>query len=133
MLQDNDRPVCLQPGLEVYRINQYDGYTSGCNHAINLKHYHCDLQKLIAYGHFSGNKVDATNTSRRLMDRLVEVVCECFNNGRAEDGVQLQIVKVNFTFGFFSPANMFGLFHCSSCSPLSYPIMWRSMEKVYCL
>ena len=55
------------------------------------------MQKLIAYGHFSGNKVDATNSSRKLIDRLVEVVCECLNNGRAEDAVQLQIIKVSLT------------------------------------
>ena len=54
------------------------------------------LQKLIAYGHLTGNSVDSTNPSKRLIDRIVEAVCYCFQGPQTDDGVQLQIIKVDW-------------------------------------
>ena len=55
------------------------------------------LQKLIAYGHLTGNTLDPTpdNTAgKRLIDRIVEVMCGCFSGSQTDEGVQLQIIKV---------------------------------------
>jgi len=52
------------------------------------------LQKLIAYGHLSGSTVDSTSPSKRMIDRVVEVICGCFIGPQTDDGVQLQIIKV---------------------------------------
>jgi hypothetical protein len=51
------------------------------------------LQKLIAYGHLSGNAADSTSPGKKLIDRIVDVVCGCFIGPQTEDGVQLQIIK----------------------------------------
>jgi len=50
---------------------------------------------LIAYGHLSGNAEDSTAPGKRLIDRIVDVVCGCFIGPQTEDGVQLQIIKVD--------------------------------------
>ncbi|XP_065569507.1 brefeldin A-inhibited guanine nucleotide-exchange protein 1-like isoform X3 [Artemia franciscana] len=55
------------------------------------------LQKLIAYGHLTGNEVDQGNKSRRLIDRLVETICNCFTGTQTDEGVQLQIIKALLT------------------------------------
>lgn len=57
---------------------------------------HCiSSQKLIAYGHLTGNVMDSTTPGKRLIDRIVEVICGCFSNGpQTDEGVQLQIIKV---------------------------------------
>ena len=55
------------------------------------------VQKLIAYGHLTGNTLDPTpdNTAgKRLIDRIVEVMCGCFSGSQTDEGVQLQIIKV---------------------------------------
>ncbi|KAG7247198.1 hypothetical protein CRUP_028190, partial [Coryphaenoides rupestris] len=51
------------------------------------------LQKLIAYGHITGNAPDGGAPGKRLIDRLVETVCNCFQGPQTDDGVQLQIIK----------------------------------------
>jgi brefeldin A-inhibited guanine nucleotide-exchange protein len=55
------------------------------------------LQKLIAYGHLSGNALDSTAPGKRLIDRIVEVICSCFVGPQTDDGVQLQIIKALLT------------------------------------
>lgn len=52
------------------------------------------LQKLIAYGHLTGNSPDSTTPGKRLIDRIVEVICACFHGPQTDEGVQLQIIKV---------------------------------------
>ncbi|CAL1607164.1 unnamed protein product [Knipowitschia caucasica] len=55
------------------------------------------LQKLIAYGHITGNTPDPECPGRRLIDRLVETVCNCFTGPQTDEGVQLQIIKALLT------------------------------------
>lgn len=58
------------------------------------------LQKLIAYGHLSGTSLDPHDPKRRLIDRLVTTVCNCFTGTPrftgTDESVQLQIIKVSF-------------------------------------
>ncbi|XP_037540964.1 brefeldin A-inhibited guanine nucleotide-exchange protein 2 [Nematolebias whitei] len=55
------------------------------------------LQKLIAYGHITGNAPDSKTPGKRLIDRLVETVCNCFQGPQTDEGVQLQIIKALLT------------------------------------
>uniref|UniRef100_A0A674C218 ARF guanine nucleotide exchange factor 2 n=1 Tax=Salmo trutta TaxID=8032 RepID=A0A674C218_SALTR len=55
------------------------------------------LQKLIAYGHITGNASDSSAPGKRLIDRLVETICNCFQGPQTDEGVQLQIVKALLT------------------------------------
>lgn len=55
------------------------------------------LQKLIAYGHLTGSGPDTTSPGKRLIDRIVETVCGCFNGQQTDEGVQLQIIKALLT------------------------------------
>ncbi|KAI8773979.1 brefeldin A-inhibited guanine nucleotide-exchange protein 1-like isoform X1 [Biomphalaria glabrata] len=55
------------------------------------------LQKLIAYGHLTGNIPDSTTPGKRLIDRIVETICGCFNGPQTDEGVQLQIIKALLT------------------------------------
>ncbi|KAI4886422.1 hypothetical protein NFI96_015350 [Prochilodus magdalenae] len=55
------------------------------------------LQKLIAYGHITGNAPDSGAPGKRLIDRLVETICNCFQGPQTDEGVQLQIIKVLLT------------------------------------
>ncbi|XP_023389853.1 brefeldin A-inhibited guanine nucleotide-exchange protein 2-like [Pteropus vampyrus] len=52
------------------------------------------LQKLIAYGHITGNALDSGAPGKRLIDRIVETICNCFQGPQTDEGVQLQIIKV---------------------------------------
>ena len=52
------------------------------------------FQKLIAYGHLTGNTPDSTTPGKRLIDRIVETICGCFNGPQTDEGVQLQVIKV---------------------------------------
>lgn len=54
----------------------------------------CAPQKLIAYGHITGNAPDSGAPGKRLIDRLVETICNCFQGPQTDEGVQLQIIKV---------------------------------------
>ncbi|CAB1335935.1 unnamed protein product, partial [Coregonus sp. 'balchen'] len=49
--------------------------------------------KLIAYGHITGNAPDSSAPGKRLIDRLVETICNCFQGPQTDEGVQLQIIK----------------------------------------
>nr|XP_040048118.1 brefeldin A-inhibited guanine nucleotide-exchange protein 2 isoform X2 [Gasterosteus aculeatus aculeatus] len=55
------------------------------------------LQKLIAYGHITGNAPDSRTPGKRLIDRLMETVCNCFQGPQTDEGVQLQIIKALLT------------------------------------
>lgn len=55
------------------------------------------LQKLIAYGHITGNAPDSGAPGKRLIDRIVETVCNCFQGPQTDEGVQLQIIKALLT------------------------------------
>uniref|UniRef100_A0A672LHG7 ARF guanine nucleotide exchange factor 2 n=1 Tax=Sinocyclocheilus grahami TaxID=75366 RepID=A0A672LHG7_SINGR len=55
------------------------------------------LQKLIAYGHVTGNAPDSGAPGKRLIDRLVETICNCFQGPQTDEGVQLQIIKALLT------------------------------------
>ncbi|XP_077991507.1 brefeldin A-inhibited guanine nucleotide-exchange protein 1-like [Glandiceps talaboti] len=55
------------------------------------------LQKLIAYGHLTGNSPDATAPGKKLIDRIIETVCGCFVGTQTDEGVQLQIIKALLT------------------------------------
>ncbi|XP_053308722.1 brefeldin A-inhibited guanine nucleotide-exchange protein 2-like, partial [Spea bombifrons] len=55
------------------------------------------LQKLIAYGHITGNAPDKGSPGKRLIDRIVDTICECFQGPQTDEGVQLQIIKALLT------------------------------------
>ncbi|XP_031422600.1 brefeldin A-inhibited guanine nucleotide-exchange protein 2 isoform X2 [Clupea harengus] len=55
------------------------------------------LQKLLAYGHITGNAADSSAPGKRLIDRLMETVCNCFQGPQTDEGVQLQIIKALLT------------------------------------
>ncbi|XP_062897468.1 brefeldin A-inhibited guanine nucleotide-exchange protein 2-like isoform X1 [Mobula hypostoma] len=54
------------------------------------------LQKLLAYGHITGNAPDSS-TGKRLIDRIIETICGCFQGTQTDEGVQLQIIKALLT------------------------------------
>uniref|UniRef100_A0A8C1FLT4 ADP-ribosylation factor guanine nucleotide-exchange factor 2 (brefeldin A-inhibited) n=1 Tax=Cyprinus carpio carpio TaxID=630221 RepID=A0A8C1FLT4_CYPCA len=54
-------------------------------------------EKLIAYGHITGNAPDSGAPGKRLIDRLVETICNCFQGPQTDEGVQLQIIKALLT------------------------------------
>lgn len=51
-------------------------------------------QKLIAYGHLTGSAPDSTAPGKKLIDRIIETICGCFQGPQTDEGVQLQIIKV---------------------------------------
>lgn len=55
------------------------------------------LQKLIAYGHLTGNIQDSSNPGKFLIDRIVNTICNCFMGPQTDEGVQLQIIKALLT------------------------------------
>ncbi|KAJ8664573.1 hypothetical protein QAD02_006235 [Eretmocerus hayati] len=55
------------------------------------------LQKLIAYGHLTGNIPDSTDPNKLLIVRIVETICSCFMGPQTDEGVQLQIIKALLT------------------------------------
>ncbi|KAK0090517.1 hypothetical protein PV325_012571 [Microctonus aethiopoides] len=55
------------------------------------------LQKLIAYGHLTGNVPDSTEPNKLLIERIVETICSCFMGPQTDEGVQLQIIKALLT------------------------------------
>ena len=50
---------------------------------------------MIAYGHIIGNAPDSGQPGKRLIDRIIESICSCFNGVLTDEGVQLQIIKVS--------------------------------------
>lgn len=63
------------------------------------------MQKLIAYGHITGNAPDSGAPGKRLIDRIVETICNCFQGPQTDEGVQLQIIKV-FLFAWSGFGNV---------------------------
>lgn len=55
------------------------------------------LQKLIAYGHLTGNIPDSSSPGKFLIDRIVSTICSCFSGPQTDDGVELQIIKALLT------------------------------------
>ncbi|CAJ0935471.1 unnamed protein product [Ranitomeya imitator] len=55
------------------------------------------LQKLIAYGHITGKAPDKGIAGKRLIDRIVDTICNCFQGPQTDEGVQLQIIKALLT------------------------------------
>lgn len=55
------------------------------------------LQKLIAYGHLTGNIPDSSAPGKLLIDRIVSTICNCFTGPQTDEGVQLQIIKALLT------------------------------------
>ncbi|XP_037068688.1 brefeldin A-inhibited guanine nucleotide-exchange protein 2-like [Pollicipes pollicipes] len=57
------------------------------------------LQKLIAYGHLTGDVPDltATTAGQRQIDRIVQTICGCFTGAHTDEEVQLQILKAILT------------------------------------
>uniref|UniRef100_A0A6Q2YBH9 SEC7 domain-containing protein n=1 Tax=Esox lucius TaxID=8010 RepID=A0A6Q2YBH9_ESOLU len=55
------------------------------------------LQKLIAYGHLTGSAPDRTAPGKKLIDRIIETICGCFQGPQTDEGVQLQIIKALLT------------------------------------
>ncbi|KAF7488125.1 Brefeldin A-inhibited guanine nucleotide-exchange protein 1 [Sarcoptes scabiei] len=56
------------------------------------------LQKLIAYGHFTGNQIDSRSEEKKLLiDTMVNSICNCFVGPNTDDEVQLQIIKALLT------------------------------------
>uniref|UniRef100_A0A4W5MZX7 ARF guanine nucleotide exchange factor 1 n=1 Tax=Hucho hucho TaxID=62062 RepID=A0A4W5MZX7_9TELE len=55
------------------------------------------LQKLIAYGHLTGSGPDSAAPGKKLMDRIIETICGCFQGPQTDEGVQLQIIKALLT------------------------------------
>lgn len=54
------------------------------------------LQKLIAYGHLTGQRADTSNPERKLIDRIVEAICAPFLGQGTDEDVLLQLIKVSF-------------------------------------
>ncbi|RWS30440.1 brefeldin A-inhibited guanine nucleotide-exchange protein 1-like protein [Leptotrombidium deliense] len=55
------------------------------------------IQKLVAYGHLTGNSIDPRNDGKLLIDTIVETICSCFHGPSTDDGIQLQIIKALLT------------------------------------
>ncbi|MED6251967.1 Brefeldin A-inhibited guanine nucleotide-exchange protein 1, partial [Ataeniobius toweri] len=53
--------------------------------------------KLIAYGHLTGSAPDSTAPGKKLIDRIIETICACFQGPQTDEGVQLQIIKALLT------------------------------------
>uniref|UniRef100_A0A672ZLQ8 ADP-ribosylation factor guanine nucleotide-exchange factor 1 (brefeldin A-inhibited) n=1 Tax=Sphaeramia orbicularis TaxID=375764 RepID=A0A672ZLQ8_9TELE len=54
-------------------------------------------KKLIAYGHLTGSAPDSTAPGKKLIDRIIETICACFQGPQTDEGVQLQIIKALLT------------------------------------
>lgn len=61
----------------------------------------CTLQKLIAYGHLTGSAPDSTAPGKKLIDRIIETICACFQGPQTDEGIQLQIIKVCCCLGLW--------------------------------
>jgi len=55
------------------------------------------IQKLIAYGHLTGNQPSVSNPEKRQIDVVVDTICNCFSGPQTDEGVQLQILKALLT------------------------------------
>uniref|UniRef100_A0A8C7HFD9 ARF guanine nucleotide exchange factor 1 n=1 Tax=Oncorhynchus kisutch TaxID=8019 RepID=A0A8C7HFD9_ONCKI len=50
-----------------------------------------------AYGHLTGSAPDSTAPGKKLIDRIIETICGCFQGPQTDEGVQLQIIKALLT------------------------------------
>ena len=73
--------VCVCIYIYIYKLNQ-DLYLLSW------------FQILIGYGHLTGNAPDSTTPGKKLIDRIIETICGCFQGPQTDEGVQLQIIKV---------------------------------------
>ena len=55
------------------------------------------IQKLLAYGHLTGENTDPKDPSRKLIDTIVETICSCFTGPSTDEGIQLQVIKALLT------------------------------------
>nr|CAB3222754.1 brefeldin A-inhibited guanine nucleotide-exchange protein 1 [Phallusia mammillata] len=55
------------------------------------------LQKMIVYGILVGNAPDSSAPGKRLIDRVIDAICQCFSGIQTDEQVQLQIIKVLLT------------------------------------
>lgn len=55
------------------------------------------IQKLLLYGHLTGNVPDTLCPEKFLIDRIVSTICRCFNGPQTDDRVELQIIKALLT------------------------------------
>lgn len=88
--------TCLVPGSDCCHGNQK--FKATLPPVLSSQAGSCNLlfcvQKLIAYGHITGNAPDSGAPGKRLIDRIVETICNCFQGPQTDEGVQLQIIKV---------------------------------------
>ncbi len=80
---------------------------------------------MIAYGHIVGNAPDSRQPGRKLIDRIVETICGCFQGTLTDEGVQLQIIKVNYSKSLF----IYMIASCSSAN--TFTIFIRFMCKAH--
>ena len=60
-----------------------------------ISHHHLHpSQKLIANGAMRGDQPDPDNPDKRLIDRIINLICGCFIGVQTDEGVELQIIKV---------------------------------------
>jgi len=45
----------------------------------------------------TGNAPDSTTPGKKLIDRIIETICGCFQGPQTDEGVQLQIIKALLT------------------------------------
>jgi len=51
---------------------------------------------MIVYGILVGNAPDSSVPGKRLIDRVIDAICQCFLGIQTDEHVQLQIIKVCF-------------------------------------
>lgn len=89
--------ACLAPGSSCCHMNHHSRPSSllSCLARQKLVTFvFFFVKKLIAYGHITGNAPDSGAPGKRLIDRIVETICNCFQGPQTDEGVQLQIIKV---------------------------------------
>ncbi|CAJ0931094.1 unnamed protein product [Ranitomeya imitator] len=72
-------------------------HVSGLFAGLNAYNEYFFSQKLIAYGHLTGNAPDSTTPGKKLIDRIIETICGCFQGPQTDEDVQLQIIKALLT------------------------------------
>ena len=55
---------------------------------------------MIVYGILVGNAPDSSAPGKRLIDRVVNAICQCFHGIQTDEHVQLQIIKVIYKLIF---------------------------------
>ncbi|KAL5248280.1 hypothetical protein ACHWQZ_G017457 [Mnemiopsis leidyi] len=55
------------------------------------------LQKLIAYGQLTGASPDPENPNKKLIDTVIETICDAFHGVNTDPDVELQIIKALLT------------------------------------